>query len=74
MRFNTSECQLAVQHLFGDFWSASDSALSGPDKINCLELLQRICQTPQLNEDATIEFLREPVSDLAEWLGTEIKS
>lgn len=73
VRFNTSECQQLFSIFFGDFLERVDSALSGPDKINCLELLQRICQTPQLNEDATIEFLREPVSDLAEWLGTEIK-
>jgi hypothetical protein len=71
--FNTSECQQLFSIFFADFLERVDSVLSGPDKINCLELLRRIAATPQLNQGNTVENLREPVRDLANWLGTEIK-
>ncbi len=70
--FTTSESEQLFSIFFVDFLERVDSMLSGPQKINSVELLQRICENPQLDENATIEFLREPLLELAEWLSTQI--
>jgi hypothetical protein len=72
VQFNNSECQQLFSIFFADFLENVASAITGGASINCLGLLQKICEDPQLNEDHAIEFLQEPVESLASWLSTEI--
>jgi hypothetical protein len=73
VQFNNSECQQLFSIFFADFLESVASELTNGRKVNCLELLEGICQDPQLDEDSAIEFLRKPVGTLAAWLSTEIK-
>src|SRR6266550_8076148 len=58
VQFHNSECQQLFSIFFADFLENVASALTGGASINCLQLLQKICEDPQLNEDKTIEFLQ----------------